>query len=141
MAFICTFRAYLIFFFLSLCGCFSLLLACVDRLLWVHPNAILPTPKRHLAPTQTPSCPHPNVICPHARSIFPVIIFSTLSRLYGDSPYIGIYHNITLVATFVNCAYCFTWDVTMDWGLAQPRAKHAGLRNVLLYQRPHLYYL
>jgi hypothetical protein len=89
---------------------------------------------------------------PHARfmhyantckymSIFPVIIFSTLSRLYSDSPYIEHYHNLTFMATIVNCTYCFTWDVVMDWGLAQPRSKYLGLRNVLLYQHPPLYYL
>ena len=74
-------------------------------------------------------------------SIFPVIIFSTLSRLYPHSEYKEHYQMLVLLATIVNCTYCFTWDIIMDWGLAQPRAKYAGLRNVLLYQQPHLYYL
>ncbi|CAN0311165.1 unnamed protein product, partial [Discosporangium mesarthrocarpum] len=42
---------------------------------------------------------------------------------------------LSFASALVNSLYSFAWDVRMDWGLGQPRAKKWGLRNTLLVSR------
>lgn len=76
---------------------------------------------------------------------FFVVLFSTLSTVYdakqpaGSAPNAFFY--VWIVSAFISTCYTFTWDVKMDWGLFDTKAReNRFLRDEVVYAHKAYYY-
>lgn len=67
------------------------------------------------------------------------VVVSSALLPNGNNGVHNAYAVAWVVCLFVKTLYCFAWDLKMDWGLLQPRARYLFLRDVLHYA-PYVYY-